>query len=169
MMAEAVNHFVALGHGAALKELRGLASIRNSAGEVAGYERFGYVCRILFLPQGSEPLREPGFGGLPLPYDSMPEKDWPLLPLASSGSSYFILSDRYSLGGIREDPLHYIDYCEQNGTFRTAKVPVPTRAQALADAESLHSSPAWKAVTWRYREEEEAWKAIQRQAELTPP
>ena len=145
-----------------------MASIRNSAGEADGYERFGYVCRILFLPQGSEPLREPGFGGLPLPYDSMPEKDWPLLPLASSGSSYFILSDRYSLGGIREDPLHYIDYCEQNGTFRTTTVPVPTKAQALADAAALHSSPVWKAVNWRHTDDA-VWEAVQRQAELTPP
>ena len=170
MIADAVNHFVALGKSAGLAELRGLASIRNSAGDVDGFERSGYVCRILFLPKGSEPLREPAFGALDnLPYKTMPEKDWPSFPLASSGSCYFVLSDRYTLGGLREDPLHYIDDCEQNGTYRTTKVPVPSRAEALKDAKGLRNSPAWKAAKWPEVWEENTWMAIQRQAELTPP
>lgn len=170
MIAEAANHFIALGKRDGLAELRGLASIRNSAGFVDGYDRFGYLCRILFLPRESKSLREPAFGVLnSLPYASMTEKDWPLFPVALSGSSYFVLGEGYVIGGFPEYPLQYIDYCDRNGTFRTTKVPVPTRAQALADAEALSNSPAWKAAKWQWQQEEDTWSYVQRQAEHTPP
>jgi hypothetical protein len=167
MIADAVNHFVGLGKSAGMAELRGLAS--NSIGDEYGSERVGYVCRVLFIPKGPEPLRPPLFGALGLPYESMPEKDWPLFPLASSGSSYFVLGFGRNLGGLPEGPLHYINYCEQTGTFRTSKVPVPTRAQALADAEALHNSHAWKAAKWRSAQQVETWGTVRRQAERTPP
>lgn len=169
MIAEAVNHFVALGKRDGLAELRGLASVRNSAGYVDGYDRFGYVCRILFLPRDSEPLREPRFGGLGLPDELTANKDWPLFPVALSGSSYFVLGEGYTLGGFPEYPLQYIDYCDQNGTFRTTKVPIPTKSQALADAEALRNSPAWKAAKWRWQQEKGTWGYIHRQAAHTPP
>ena len=120
MIAEAVNHFVALGKRDGLAELRGLASIRNSAGYVDGYDRFGYVCRILFLPKESEPLREPAFGRLDdLPWELTADKDWPLFPVAVWGSSYFVLDERYNIGEFHEYKLNDIDDCDPNGTFHT--------------------------------------------------
>ena len=37
---------------------------------------------------------------------------------------------------------------ESEGIFRTEKIPVPTREEALRDLELLITSPTWKSLTW---------------------
>lgn len=174
-LAEAVNYFVALGEEAAVQELRGLLSER-SADLKRGYsatERVGWVCRILFEAKAEEPLRPPGFGTSHLPYRSMPLKSWPLFPVASSGSTFFVLSEGYTLFGATEDPREYLTYCRQTGVFRKTPVPVPSKAQALKDAMALKQSPVWKAIKWTdsgagwsyTMEEGRVWEFILKQAE----
>ena len=51
------------------------------------------MCRVLFEPKGQDSLRQPMYGALDLPWNSMPLTKWPLYPVALSGSSYFVLSD----------------------------------------------------------------------------
>jgi len=172
--ADAVNHFVALGQDTAVQELQGLAT--DSPTDIKrGFsvnERIGWMCRVLFEAK-SESLRPPLFGALSLPDHTMPSKSWPLYPVAISGSSYFVLSEGYMLGGRAEDPKAYIEYCRKAGVFRTKLVVVPTRSQALTDVAALRQSPAWQAIKWDDRGENwsytmsEAWtwKFIQRQAE----
>lgn len=77
--ADAVNHYVGLGEESAVRELRDLAldSFRDFAdhrGEWSTNERIGWMCRVLFDPKNTEPLRQPLFGGLRLPYHTMPLK-----------------------------------------------------------------------------------------------
>jgi hypothetical protein len=128
-LAEAVNHFVAIGEEAAAKELEALSMERqdphhNKILEPGGInydERIRWVCRILFQPRGDEPLRQPYYGGLKLPWLSMPLKSWPLYPVAASGSSYFILSEGYSLGCVAEPASDYIAYCRKFGRFRRSE------------------------------------------------
>jgi hypothetical protein len=180
-LAEAVNHFVVIREDSALTELDTLAS-----GKISDFtqvdlsfsvaERIGWMCRVLYDPKGQKPLRQPGFGGLFLPWRSMPLEKWPLYPVALSGATYFVLSEGYALDGVAEDPKHYIAYCRENGIFRKTPVRVPTRDQALKDATTLRQSEAWKSIKWqdsgpgfRYTMSEE-WtcKFIRGQAESTP-
>jgi hypothetical protein len=163
ILAAAVNHFQELGEKRAVEELSALAAEhgREKAGQkamdpaLAGREanidlavRVAWVCRVLFMPKGNEPLRAPFYGGLNLPYLTMPEKSWPLSPVVASGSSYFVLAESYMLAGKAEPPLRYIEYCRANGVFRTQAIPVPTRAEAQADALALRNSSVWKVLKW---------------------
>ncbi|HWB03793.1 MAG TPA: hypothetical protein VG796_12275 [Verrucomicrobiales bacterium] len=173
--AEAVNYFVALGEDEAVRQLEELAPGRGSNGKLAFHmnERVGWMCRVLFEPKGAEPLREPRFGALRLPYLSMPAKNWPLYPVALSGSTYFVLSEGYSLGGLAEDTGKYLQYCRKAGTFRKKPVPVPDKAQAAKDAAALKESEVWKGIKWKdsgpgtsyTMSEGWTWKFIQAQAD----
>jgi hypothetical protein len=181
--AEAVNHFVSLGEDSAVQELQGLVLDHSadftvhSNGQWSVNERIGWMCRVLFEAKANEPLRPPAFGALnELPYNTMPLKNWPLYPIALSGSTYFVLSEGYSLGGVPEDPKRYIEYCRQIGVFREKPVIVPTRAQALKDAAAMRESVAWKAIKWTDSGEgwsytlggRSQWAYIQAQAEDIP-
>jgi hypothetical protein len=106
----------------------------------------------------------------------MPLGKWPLYPVALSGSTYFVLSEGYELGGIAEDPKRYIDYCRDNGAFREKAIPKPTKAQALKDLKALKESDAWKAIKWKDNgpgvsytySEAWIWKFIEAQAKEMP-
>jgi hypothetical protein len=174
-LAEAVNHFVALGEKSALCELIDLAPNHDFKRD-KGFslpERVGWVCRILFQPKGDQPLRAPCYGGHRLPYLTMPLTRWPLYPVAASGDSFFVLSEGYFLAGFPEDPKRYLAYCRAEGIFRKQPVPVPTRAKAEKDVLALRESPAWKAIKWKDRgpgtnytmSEEWTWEFIQAQAD----
>jgi hypothetical protein len=181
-LAEAVNHYVALGEEKAAKELESLVSDWDTERraetnrQFSINERIGWVCRILFEPKGKEPVRQPLFGGLRLPSNSMPLARWPLYPVAASGSSYFVLSEGYYLEGLAEDPKDYLKYCRANGKFRKEAVPIPSRIQALKDLEKLRQSEAWKAIKWKdsgrgfgYNfDEERIWTFIKSQAKKIP-
>lgn len=175
--AEAVNHFVALGEDAALQELRGLAldaskDFTAHRGEWSTNERIGWMCRVLYDSKNKQPIRQPFFGGLGLPLLTMPLSSWPRFPVALSGSTYFVLSEGYMLGGLAEDPKNYMEHCRKTGVFRRTKVPVPTRAQALQDAAGLRKSKAWQDIKWKdsgpgwsyTMNEGLAWGFIQKQA-----
>lgn len=177
-LAEAVNHYVALGEKEGLKELKS-ASLdwnTNRLDRFSRNERIGWVCRILFEPRGKEPLRGPAYGGLSLPRNTMSLSRWPLYPVAHSGSTYFVLAEGYRLAGFPEDPKDYLDYCQINGKFRTEQIPMPTRPQALKDLEQLRQSEAWKIIKWKdsgqgfsySMSEQEVWDFMKSQTEKLP-
>jgi hypothetical protein len=152
--ADAVNYFVSLGEEQGVHELKDLAMDHStdftvhSNGLWSVNERIGWMCRVLFESKTNALVRPPAFGGLNLPNHTMPFANWPLYPVALSGSTYFVLSEGYSVGGRPEDPKAYIDYCRQTGVFRTKPIAVPTRAQALTDVADLRQSAAWQAIKW---------------------
>lgn len=168
-LAEAVNHYVALGEAGTFKELD--AFMAEDATHTnwlfnRGYnvnERIAWIFRILYTPKQTtlrvpktgevirgtvEPLRAPEFGTLSIPERTMPLENWPLYPVALSGSTYVVLKERYAPKGVPETVQHYMAYCKDNGIFRTTPVPVPTREQALKDVQQLKQSAAWKAIEW---------------------
>ena len=177
ILAEAVNHFVALGEEASVRELDELAPGSDHQADFKnGFshaERVGWVCRILFQPKGDKALRPPAYGGLRLPHLSMPFASWPLYPVAASGDSFFVISEGYSLSGEAQDPKDYLRYCRSEGVFRKRPVPVPTHAQALKDVLALRESQAWTAIKWKDSDpgtsytmsEEASWRFIQAQAD----
>ena len=154
-LAEAVNHYVAIGEPATIKELEKCAA--DDADHSGWYanrgfsvgERVGWICRILYEPQGHSPLRAPKFGVLNIPEKSMPVEKWPLYPVALSGSTYLVLNQSYTPRGTTEDAIHYLDYCRKNGVFRKAPIVVPTQEQAVQDAAALRQTVAWKAIQWQ--------------------
>ncbi len=170
-LAEAINHYVALGEKATIKELE---SVDEIGSENDG--RIEWVCRILFEPKAKSPLRQQTIGRRLLPRNSMPLSSWPLYPLVASGSTYFVFDAGILSSGIAESPRAYLKYCQTNGKFRTERVLVPTKAQALKDAELLRQSAAWKAIKWKHKEpglsyyisEDSVWHGIKRQAEDIP-
>ena len=196
-LAEAVNHYVAIGETATIKELQQASAQEKSQTELfqgKGFsvdERIGWVCRILYEPKLSPPtlvpktgaiipgtlipLRAPRFGVLNIPKESMPADKWPLYPIALSGSTYLVLNQHYTPDGSPEDATHYLDYCRKNGLFRKSPVPVPTQEQALQDAAALRQSEAWKAISWQSdggftypMGEQLTWSFLKNQARFIP-
>ena len=176
IVAEAVNHFVQAGENASVRELEALAVDRPIHDRKNGFsinERIGWMCRVLFIAKPGEHLRPPRFGGLSLPYLTMPFDRWPLFPVAHSGSTYFVLDEGYKVVGLPENTKAYIQYCRENGVFRKERVPVPTRAQAIKDAASLRESDRWKMIKWSENtpgrsftmDESVVFRFIQKQAE----
>jgi hypothetical protein len=155
MIAEAVNHYVAVGEERTKAELEALSpndlfSPEMKAGMLSNEElahRVSWMCIILWPAKIGSSQRPPGYGGLAYVEDRFDRKrDWPLFPVVNAGASYFVLSDSYILGGMAESPRHYLQACEAMGTFRTGTVQVPTRKQAEHDLLELRRSPTWTAA-----------------------
>jgi hypothetical protein len=183
-LAEAVNHYVAIGEPAAVKELEQCAAEDANPADRAGWfanrgfsvgERIGWICRILYEPQGRSPLRAPQFGILNIPEKTMPAGKWPLYPVALSGSTYLVLNESYTPDGKPEDVKHYLNYCRNNGVFRKNPVAVPTQDQAMKDAAALRQTAAWKAIKWQGDDgysypmgEQFTWSFLKNQAKFIP-
>jgi hypothetical protein len=181
-LAEAVNQYIGLGEEAAAKEFDSIVPDQKSEFKLSGESGFtlktrvAWVCRIVFQPKENEPLRPPLYGALRLPWNSMPLKSWPLYPISASGSTYFVLSEGYTLAGKAENPKEYLKYCRAEGRFRKQPVPIPSRAQAMKDLERLRKSEAWKAIKWKDKgqgfeytiSEDWVWDFIKKQAESIP-
>ena len=173
-LADAVNHYVALGEAAAVRELNSFAQpTPDFANGIDINERIGWVCRILFEAKNA-PIRQPGFGGLGLPYRSMPLVKWPLYPVAKSGDTYCVLAEGYSLAGEAEPVSSYISHCAKVGSFRTERVQMRSEAQATADLNALRLSQRWLEIEWEgkgpgysfFIDEKSVWNSIIRQAKM---
>lgn len=139
--AEAANYYIEQGEDQACASL-----LQRASGGSKRSIRAGLICRILFEPKGKGTLREPRFGGLSLP--PMPLRSWPEYPLVQQDGVWFELDENYLLGGEAEPLANYIDYCRQNGKFRTEKVMTPTKQQATDAFNALTGSKRWTALHW---------------------
>ena len=150
-LAEAANYYISLGEAEAIKKLKGLEEgFGDSRDRGFGRNaRIGWVCRIIFEGKGDKPIRQPYYGGLLLPYLTMPLTEWPQYPVAESEGVYFVLADGYMLAGVAEEASDYIDYCSNNGTFRKTKVNVPSKADAISAFNSINDSIRWKKIKWK--------------------
>ena len=177
--AMAVNYFVGLGKDKSVKELNRIAEsdLRHEIlGRTSINERIGWLCRVLFVPKGRKCIREPQFGAHHMAWMDDPNGDWPLLPMCQSGSSYFVISEGLSGGGLPETVKHFLEYCSEIANFRTVPIHVPSRAEAYQDAASLRKSPQWRAILWApglpvgmaLRVENECWDFIRQQADMIP-
>ena len=192
-LAEAANHYISLGEEGTFQELNTFIAAHSALTNESSNQRFSvderiaWIFRILYVPKkpvpmrvpktgawitGSiVPLRPPLFGWLSLPEASMPVETWPLYPLALSGTTFFVMEERYTPRQTPETIAHYMEYCRNNGAFRKTPVAVPTREQALSDLELFRQSKAWKSIKWvdNYgisfpHGEEWLWPIIKKQA-----
>ncbi|MFT6242030.1 MAG: hypothetical protein ACJAQT_004132 [Akkermansiaceae bacterium] len=150
-LTKAVNHYIGLGEEKAVAELQQLAG-RYVASPESGFdsnERIGWLCRILFQGKEGVRLRAPRFGGLSLPYLSMPKERWPLYPVAESNGVYFVLSQGYILRGRAEPAESYLDYGRKTGVFRKEEIRLPTAKGGTSAFQALMASDRWKAIKWK--------------------
>lgn len=150
-LAVAANRYIALGEERTVQELKAACEkARKPYGvDLRLSEQIGWLCRLLYAPRPGHPLRAPGFGALGLPFNTMPSADWPLYPLTESAGVFFILAESYSLAGVPEDAVRYLDYCAQSGSFRREALHVPTPDEAGRALSALLASKAWKQIKWR--------------------
>jgi hypothetical protein len=150
-LAHTANRFIGLGEVGTVSELKQLCELSKEHGitEDRMSEQVGWICRLLFVPAAGQPIREPSFGGLRLPWNTMKDEDWPLYPLVESEGVFFVLAQGYILAGFPEDPQQYLDYCRTNGTFRKQLVQVPTEEEAQRALDRLLSPSAWVKIKWK--------------------
>ncbi len=176
-LAQAVNHYVAIGEEASIYELTAVDASGDIAPHVSNLildQRIAWVCQILFRPNDNQPIGNPYTGGFGPPYYPMASDSLPLVPLVTAGSSYFVMSDRMLFAGCPVPISDYLDRCRSSGSFRQSPVPVPTRAQALSDLAMLRKTHAWQEFRWQefraYYGDSEAgcWKFMKNQALSIP-
>lgn len=150
-LAVAANHYIALGEERTVQELKAACEkARKPYGvDLSLSEQIGWLCQLLYSPRPGQPLRAPGFGALGLPFNTMPSADWPLYPLTESAGVFFILAESYTVAGVPEDAVLYLDYCAQSGSFRRETLHVPTPDEAERALSALLASKAWKQIKWR--------------------
>lgn len=148
-LLECANRLIQLGPQRAYQVLRSSAS--DSDDEITpNDERVALLCRVLYCSAKAEPLRPPNFGRPFMPERSMPNSDWQSFPLEFSDGVPFLLVGHYrQLGLITESGRDYLDYCYNNGVFRTNLFMIPDKYQALNALGSLLSSDKWKAIEWK--------------------
>jgi hypothetical protein len=151
VLAEAVNYYVDKGEMESTRELTALADPgwdHRSGFDIN--ERIGWLARILYVARGKDKLlRPPMFGGLMLPYQSMPPMDWPLYPVVMEEDVYLVLCEGYMLAGRAELAADYLNYCKQHGRFRRERIAVPTKRQVHDAANALQQSRRWQQIKWQ--------------------
>jgi hypothetical protein len=153
-LAVAANRYIALSEERTVKELKDACEKAREAYpprhvDFVLSEQIGWLCRLLYTSKPGQPLRAPRFGALMLPFNTMRSADWPLMPLAESDGVFFILAQSYTIAGVPEDPVHYLEYCVQSGSFRREALRVPTPNEAERALSALLASPAWKKIKWQ--------------------
>lgn len=144
------DEYLALGEARAVARLKAVETGRRDPFSNASTRR-GLLCRILFVTRRGGVLREPAFGGLDLPYRSMPASRWPEYPFVEQNGVWFLLGEGYFGTGKGEPTPEYVDYCRRAGSFRTVPLPVPTSEQAASAVGALLSSPRWRVVRWSFK------------------
>ena len=163
-LAQAANFYISIGETATREEFETYEKrIGDHGRSVDFHERIGWLCRILYV-QKELPIRAPEFGVLSFPHKSNTPDHWPLFPLAQSGDTFCVLSQGYLLGGKtesigcmqqgteivgrKETISEYLALCQQHGTFRTKRIPVPSRSSAVSDIAALLESNRWREIQW---------------------
>ena len=157
VIAEAANYFIKLGEDKGIQELMKLSppswtppSVQETKdGLRLDRDRVAWLLRILYKPK-KEPIRQPLFGALGLPYMSMKNGKWPIYPLVESEGVYFVLADGYFLAGRAERIEDYVAYCKKNGIYRKKLIKKPTAKEATKALNFLFSDKRWKEIEWSY-------------------
>jgi hypothetical protein len=153
-LAVVANRYIAMGEERAMQELKQACEKARTSHQPHHVdfdlsEQIGWLCRVLYTSTPGQTLRSPGFGSLMLPFNTMPPADWPLYPLTESDGVFFILDQSYTIAGVPEDPVRYLDYCSRSGSFRREALPVPTSAEAERALSTLLASEAWQNIKWK--------------------
>ena len=140
--SEVANYYIGLGEQDACVNLLKAAE----AGKKKQNRRVTLICRILFEGKNKSALRPPSLGSLSLP--SFPLSAWPQFPLFEQDEVWFLLDENYVLEEHPEAASKYLDYCRQNGVFRTERLKVPNQPEAVDALKALQVTKRWKGIRW---------------------
>jgi len=139
---QAVNLLQPLGKEQALASLRAFwQKAEASSNWLDDSTRLVLLLRLLFVPKSAN-LQFPTIRtGSPVVYPSLPEKDFPLFPLALVENVPLLISPGFNLGGLPQTPLSQIEFCERNCVIRPAPLSPPDNPLPLAET-LLKNRPA---------------------------
>ncbi len=131
---QAVNLLQPLGKEQVLASLRAFwQKAEASNNRLDDSTRMVLLLRLLFVPKSPNQNFPTIRTGNPVVYPSLPEKEFPLFPLALVEAVPLLISPGFSLGGLPENPLNQIDFCEHNCVIRPAPLSPPDNPLPLAE------------------------------------
>ena len=99
------------------------------------------LCRMLFEKEGD--MRRPMIGAAAFPGNSNCA-DWPSEPIELVQNIPFLIARGYSLGGLPECAMDYLEYCELQCAWRNEIYVMPSDADLLASLNELLNSEKWQ-------------------------
>ncbi len=99
------------------------------------------LCRMLFEREGD--MRRPMIGAAAFPGNST-YADWPSEPIELVQNIPFLIARGYSLGGLPECAMDYLEYCELQCAWRNEIYVMPSDADLLASLNELLNSEKWQ-------------------------
>lgn len=105
--------------------------------------RLLYLIRLLYVAESpSRPLNPMRLGAPTGPEFRLIDSCWPQFPLVVVDDWPIILYEEWLVAGCAENPMSYLEYCRQNGVFRSSPYdPTETLEDAL---NHLFASDCWK-------------------------
>ena len=135
----AAGKLKAVGKDEAAKLLKA-AAIKDSASPP---DPVLYLCRMLFTAKKGKEFRRPMIGA-PHCLGGSDWKDWPLEPIEIVDGVPFLIVSGYTLGGVSEPTVKYLEYCSKECEWGSADHRAKSGAEKKAALEKLLSSKKWK-------------------------
>ncbi|MEQ1904781.1 MAG: M56 family metallopeptidase [Pirellulaceae bacterium] len=128
------SELLALDEPRRIEALRGLASAGLEGQTIA-------LCKMLFEAKPGTEFRRPGLGKPHLVGTMTEMKDWPLEPITLVGDVPLLIVEGYTLAGLREPSIDYLQYCLANCDW--TKRSFSEIEKGLAAAEQVIRQPAF--------------------------
>jgi hypothetical protein len=135
----AAGKLKAVGKDEAVKILKA-AAIKDSASPP---DPVLHLCRMLFTPKKGKEFRPPMIGA-PHCLGGSDAKDWPLEPIEIVDGVPFLIVSRYTLAGVPEHTVAYVEYCSKECEWGSADHRAKSVAEKTAALGKLLSSKKWK-------------------------
>jgi hypothetical protein len=135
----AAGKLKAVGKDEAVKLLRA-AAVKDS---VSPPDPVIHLCRMLFTPKKGGEFRRPGLD-LPECLGGSNGKAWALEPIEIVDGVPFLIVSGYTLGGVPEPTVDYVDYCSKKCEWGSSEYRAKSDAEKKAALEKLLSSKKWK-------------------------
>jgi hypothetical protein len=118
-----------------------ISVLRECCEKEENQNRVIILCRMLFESEGE--MRRPFIGGAAFMGNSTYD-DWPSEPIEIVQNIPFLIVRGYSLGGVPERAIDYLEYCELHCTWRNEIFGMPSEDYLLASLNELLNSEKWQ-------------------------
>lgn len=101
------------------------------------------LTRMLFQAKTDSILRRPHIGGASF-FGGTDYKNWLTEPIEIVDEVPFLITRGYSLGGVPESSLSYLNYCIENGEWTSIKYSIKNEEEMKNSLNKFLSSNKWK-------------------------
>lgn len=101
------------------------------------------LCRMLFDTDVTGEFRRSLIGGAVFAGNSS-YADWPREPIEIVQDIPFLIARGYTLGGMPERAIDYLEYCDQNCVWKEDNYRIPSESDLLVSVEELLNSDKWQ-------------------------